>query len=89
MASFAWDNAVGDLTWRDGAPLPSVLAGRFASEPKWVDLRGYRDGADKRDAKFTELRTRSPMGSTSAECDLPEVPAANLLSRTERLAEAR
>ncbi len=35
--------------------LPPVLAGRFPSEPKWVDLRAYRDGADKRDAKFTEL----------------------------------
>ena len=28
-------------------PLPPVLAGRFASEPKWVDLRAYRDGADR------------------------------------------
>jgi tetratricopeptide (TPR) repeat protein len=31
------------------------LTGRFASEPKWVDLTAYRDGATPSDAKFTEL----------------------------------
>src|SRR5258708_9140626 len=51
----AWDNKLGDFIWRDSMPLPPVLTGRFASEPKWVDLRAYRDGADKRDTKFTEL----------------------------------
>ena len=35
-------------------PLPPVLAGRFASEPKWVDLRAYRGGADPRDSRFIE-----------------------------------
>ena len=50
----AWDNAVGDFAWREGMPLPPVLAGRFASEPKWVDLRAYRDGADPRDSRFIE-----------------------------------
>jgi len=53
--SLAWDNSFGDLAWREGMPLPVVLKGRFASEPKWVDLRAYRDRADTRDAKFTEL----------------------------------
>ena len=51
----AWDESAGDFGRREGTPLPPALAGRFASEPKWVDLRAYRDGADKRDAKFTEL----------------------------------
>jgi hypothetical protein len=51
----AWDEAVGDFGWREGMPLPPVLAGRFVSEPKWVDLRAYRDGADPRNAKFIEL----------------------------------
>ena len=32
-----------------------MLAGRFASEPKWVDLTAYRDGADARDSRFIEL----------------------------------
>jgi len=50
----AWDNVVGDFVWRESTPLPPVLAGRFASEPKWVDLRAYRDGANPRDARFIE-----------------------------------
>jgi hypothetical protein len=36
-------------------PLPRALKGRFVAKPKWVDLAAHRDGADKRDAKFTEL----------------------------------
>ena len=51
----AWDHALGDFARREGMPLPPVLTGRFPSEPKWVDLTAYRDGADPRDAKFTEL----------------------------------
>ncbi len=51
----AWDESIADFTWRGDTPLPPVLTGRFASEPKWVDLTAYRDGADRRDAKFTEL----------------------------------
>jgi tetratricopeptide (TPR) repeat protein len=50
-----WDNSLGDFAWHEGMPLPAALAGCFPSEPKWVDLRAYRDGADTRDAKFTEL----------------------------------
>jgi hypothetical protein len=56
-----WDDATGDFAASDdkGIPLPPALAKRFPSEPKWVDLRPYREGADraasKRDAKFTEL----------------------------------
>ena len=37
-----------DFVWREGMPLPPVLKGAFAAEPKWVDLTAYRDGADKR-----------------------------------------
>ena len=51
----AWDDRAVDFRWHEGVPLPPVLTGRFAVEPKWVDLTVYRDGADKRDAKFTEL----------------------------------
>jgi tetratricopeptide (TPR) repeat protein len=50
-----WDHSVEDFAWGEGTPLPPALKGRFAVEPKWVDLTAYRDGADKRDAKFTEL----------------------------------
>ena len=50
----AWDNAAGDFNRRGTVPLPPALAGCFASEPKWIDLRPYRDGADPRDARFVE-----------------------------------
>jgi tetratricopeptide (TPR) repeat protein len=50
----SWDGTVGDFAAGENAPLPPVLTGRFAAEPKWIDLRVYRDGADKRDARFTE-----------------------------------
>jgi hypothetical protein len=53
--ALAWDNAANDFTWAADTPLPPALKGRFAAEPKWVDLTAFRDGADKRDAKFTEL----------------------------------
>ena len=51
----AWDEAGGDFKWSAETPLPKVLKGRFAAEPKWVDLRPYRHGADPRNAKFIEL----------------------------------
>jgi tetratricopeptide (TPR) repeat protein len=50
----AWDNVAGGFAFAEDTPLPPALMGRFASEPKWVDLRAYREGADKRDARFTE-----------------------------------
>ena len=51
----AWDYAAQDFAWSETTPLPPSLKGRFAAEPKWVDLAGYREGADKDGAKFTEL----------------------------------
>jgi tetratricopeptide (TPR) repeat protein len=51
----AWQPGSNDFNWSDTTPLPAVLKGRFSSEPKWVDLRTYRQGASKRDRKFTEL----------------------------------
>jgi WD40 repeat protein/tetratricopeptide (TPR) repeat protein len=51
----AWDDASADFGGHDAVPLPPALKGRFAVEPKWVDLRGYRDGVDPRDSKFIEL----------------------------------
>src|ERR1700722_9278717 len=44
----SWDGVAGDFNWSVATPLPSVLKGRFSSEPKWVDLRAYREGASKR-----------------------------------------
>ena len=34
--------------------MPEVLRARFTAEPKWVDLRSYRDSPDPRDGKFIE-----------------------------------
>jgi tetratricopeptide (TPR) repeat protein len=53
--TLTWDNAAGDFEWSPTTPLPPVLKGAFAAEPKWVDLSGYRAGAAPRDAKFREL----------------------------------
>jgi hypothetical protein len=49
------DDALGDFQPTKDSPLPTALKGRFASEPKYVDLRAYRNSADSRDASFTEL----------------------------------
>ena len=51
----SWNSKTGDFKWSPRTPLPKALKGRFASEPKWVDLRPYRDGADPRDTHFVEL----------------------------------
>jgi hypothetical protein len=51
----AWDEPAGDFRWSATTCLPPVLVGRFASEPRWVDLRPYAGGADLREPKFTEL----------------------------------
>jgi len=50
-----WDANTGDFTWNESTPLPSVLKGRFSNEPKWVDLRDYRAGANTHDHRFLEL----------------------------------
>ena len=51
----SWDDSTGDFFRGVSVPLPPALAQRFSSEPKWVDLRPYRNGARKGDARFTEL----------------------------------
>ncbi|MGH6736643.1 MAG: PQQ-binding-like beta-propeller repeat protein [Methyloceanibacter sp.] len=53
--SLDWAEKKGDFKWTAKTPLPKILKGRFASEPKWVDLRAYREGADPRNAHFIEL----------------------------------
>jgi tetratricopeptide (TPR) repeat protein len=50
----SWDNTLGDFISRERIPLPPALTGRFPSEPRWVDLRSYREGANPRDARFIE-----------------------------------
>jgi tetratricopeptide (TPR) repeat protein len=50
-----WDAKTGDFAWNESTPLPPVLKGHFSNEPKWVDLRDYRAGANTHDHKFLEL----------------------------------
>ena len=52
--TLVWNNAAGDFDWSQSTPLPPVLKGAFATEPKWVDLAAYRGGATRRDRRFDE-----------------------------------
>jgi tetratricopeptide (TPR) repeat protein len=73
----SWPPGAGDFAWSDATPLPPALKGKFPAEPKWVDLRGYRDGASKRDRKFAEL------GANFAAA-IRGVPKEDLLSEEVR-----
>jgi tetratricopeptide (TPR) repeat protein len=73
----SWDPAGADFTWSEATPLPVFLKGRFPTEPKWVDLRAYRDGASKGDRRFTEL------GADFAAA-IHDVPKEDLLSEEVR-----
>lgn len=50
-----WDSETGDFRSGEATPLPPALAGTFADEPLWIDLRPYRETASPRDARFTDL----------------------------------
>jgi tetratricopeptide (TPR) repeat protein len=50
----AWDSVAGDFRSSGVPALPQALKGRFAAEPKWVDLRAHRDHPDPRDGRFIE-----------------------------------
>jgi TPR repeat protein len=50
----AWDEERNGFVSPTTLPLPPALAGRLPSEPKWVDLREYREAASPRDSKFLE-----------------------------------
>lgn len=41
-----WDPAAGDFDWQRTTALPDVLRGRFAEEPRWIDLRWARTETD-------------------------------------------
>jgi tetratricopeptide (TPR) repeat protein len=50
-----WDEAAGGFRSSEALPLPPALAGKFADEPLWIDLRAYREAASPRDARFADL----------------------------------
>lgn len=51
----SWDEAAGDFAWSAQTPLPPALKGRFAHEPKWVDVRAWRERATPREQAFVAL----------------------------------
>jgi hypothetical protein len=66
--------------------LPPALARRFAVEPRWIDVRAYRDyadkaGANKSDAKFTGAKF------TELAADLAAAFTASRKRMSEALAE--
>ena len=76
----AWDETTGDFAAREDTPLPPVLTGRFPAEPKWVDLRAYRDGADKARRQVhracRRLRRRHPRHAEGGPAFAGGAPAA-------------
>jgi hypothetical protein len=71
-----WDSASGNFVPTEVAILPSALVGRL-NEPKWVDLRAYRDGADPQNAHFTSL-------AADFAAAIHGVPKEDLLSQEVR-----
>jgi WD40 repeat protein len=54
--TIAWDGAKNDFDWNATDAVPAALAGRFAAEPLWVDLRWARnqDNLSLRHAGFRD-----------------------------------
>ena len=50
-----WDETTGDFRWSNTTPLPTILENRFATEPRWVDLRPYRNGSAPKGTEFMGL----------------------------------
>jgi tetratricopeptide (TPR) repeat protein len=54
----AWDSNAGDFEWSEHTPLPVNLKGKFRYEPRWIDVRDFRDAdgdADKLQAAAADL----------------------------------
>jgi hypothetical protein len=57
-SELSWNSEAGDFSWSAATPLPSVLKARIPEEPKWVDLRRFRDKKhlrNQRHRKFANL----------------------------------
>jgi tetratricopeptide (TPR) repeat protein len=71
----AWDGAADDFARSEA--LPPALKGRFAAEPKWVDVREYRAGTPSRKGKFLDL-------SADLAATIHGIPKEDLLSQEVR-----
>ena len=72
-----WDEATADFRWSEATPLPRVLKNRFRDEPRWIDLRPYRDGSAAKGAKFMGL-------SADFAAAIRGIPKEDLLSEKVR-----
>jgi WD40 repeat protein len=72
-----WDQATGDFRWSEATPLPSHLKNRFVTEPRWIDLRPYRDGNAPRGSEFISLAADFAAG-------IRGIPKEDLLSQEVR-----
>jgi tetratricopeptide (TPR) repeat protein len=50
-----WSDDARDFIWDGTTALPPVLRGQLSDEPRWIDLRPFRNGASLRDHKFEEI----------------------------------
>ena len=49
----SWDREAGDFDWTASTAAPRALAGVFADEPRWIDLRSVEE-LSLRDARFAD-----------------------------------
>jgi MTH538 TIR-like domain (DUF1863) len=70
----SWDDKNNDFSQHEAAnPLPQALRGKFTYEPRWVDLRLFRDGVGFNSPKFIEA-------SAEFAAAIHGVPKQDLLS---------
>lgn len=50
-----WDDGARDFIWHRTTALPPVLRGHLSDEPRWIDLRPYRNGASLRNDRFVKI----------------------------------
>ena len=48
-----WHPQANDFVWSEDTPLPLSLKGQLKLEPKWIDLRAFRDSAGGSAAEFS------------------------------------
>lgn len=69
-----WDDAGNDFVWDEATPLPTVLRGKFPTEPKWVELQSFRRRLSRSSVRFAEI-------SASLAAAVHGLPKEDLLSK--------
>lgn len=71
-----WDIAANDFVCTENTPLPRSLKGRFTHEPKWIDLRAFRNATH---GSAEELLAAADLAAT-----VRGIPKEDLLSEEVR-----